>query len=392
MRFDFMNPTQLVFGAGRLTELGAHAATFGVHALIVIGGGSVKKNGTLDKAVASLKAANVTVTIFEGIEPNPRLATIKKAIDRAKETVADMVIAIGGGSVMDASKVIAAGVYYEGEVWDMFYAGSVQPRPPDMALPVITVPTLAATGSEMNDGAVVTNEATTEKSYVSAGVLYPAVALVDPELTVSVPADQTAYGIVDLITHITESYFNCGDDTPIQDALVEGIIATAMTYGPLAISEPANIRAREQIQWASIVALNGWAQAGVRAPYPVHAIEHVLSAHTDVAHGAGLAILSPAWMRYAAKTRPQKFAQMGRNLFSITDHDDATASAKAIDALEAFFKGLGAPTRLADIGIGSADLTSYSSDTIRLSGYNGRLPSLPPMTEQDILAVFEAAL
>ena len=217
-----------------------------------------------------------------------------------------MIIALGGGSTMDAAKVMAAAVFYPGDPWDMIYHGQAAPHIPTRALPLITVPTLAATGSEMNAGAVITNEKTTVKSYVIADVMYPRVALVDPELTLSVPKDQTAYGVCDLITHVTEGYFNGQDGTPLQDRFAESVIQTAIEWGPKAVANGNDLEARSQVQWASVVALNGWVQAGVESGFPVHMIEHVISAHHDIAHGAGLAIVNPAWMRFAAKARPAR--------------------------------------------------------------------------------------
>jgi alcohol dehydrogenase YqhD (iron-dependent ADH family) len=196
--------------------------------MIVTGGGSVKRNSAFDRAVASLTAAGVSVVECDGVEPNPRLSSVARGGEIARKSGCSVVIALGGGSVMDAAKVMAAAVFYEGDLWDMFPHGQANRRLPTQALPVITVPTLAATGSEMNSGAVITNEKTTIKSFVNAKCLYPKAAIVDPELTVSVPKDQTAYGICDLITHVTESYFNGVDGTPMQDRFAESVIATAI--------------------------------------------------------------------------------------------------------------------------------------------------------------------
>ncbi|MCE1274952.1 MAG: iron-containing alcohol dehydrogenase, partial [Chlorobiales bacterium] len=303
MKFTFQNPVQIIFGAGTLDRLGEAVRAHGTKALVVTGGGSVKRNGTFDRAVASLNAAGVSVVECSGVEPNPRLSTVVRGADLARREACDVVVALGGGSTMDAAKVMAAVVFFEGDPWEMFPHGQANRRLPDRALPIVTVPTLAATGSEMNAGAVITNEKTTIKSFVTAGCLYPKVAVVDPELTASVPKDQTAYGVCDLITHVTESYFNGVDGTPLQDRIVEGIILTAMEWGPKAVADGNDIEARAQVQWASVVALNGWAQVGTFGPYPVHMIEHTLSAHHDIAHGAGLAIVNPAWMRVAARTR-----------------------------------------------------------------------------------------
>jgi len=393
MRFEFCNPTRILFGCGMLERLGREAATLGRRALLVIGGGSVRRNGTLDRALKTLGAAGVSVELFEGIEPNPRLPTVLRGAEVAKNARADLVIALGGGSVMDAAKVIAAIPFYEGDPWDMIHHGQERPRPPKRALPILTVPTLAATGSEMNDGAVITNPDTVEKSYVIAPCLYPKVAIVDPELTVTVPPDQTAYGIADLVTHVTESYFNGADETPLQDAMAEGVVRVALEYGPLAVRDGSDLVAREQVQWASVVALNGWVQAGTAAPFPVHQIEHVLSAHHDIPHGAGLAVVSPAWMRVACEARPARFVQFATRIFGLPGRsaEDLDTARAGIDRLEAFFRALGCPTRLSDVRIGREHLEQYAQDAIRVGGDGRALPGRPPMTLRDVLRVLETA-
>ena len=224
MQFTFQNPTKIVFGAGTLAKLGEEVRRYGTKALLVTGGGNVKRNGTFDRAVASLNAAGVEFTECSGVEPNPRLSTVLKGAEIARSEGCDVVVALGGGSTMDAAKVMAAAVFYEGDPWNMILHGQEDRKLPQRALPIITVPTLAATGSEMNNGAVITNEETTVKSFVTAPCLYPKAAVVDPELTVSVPQDQTAYGVCNLITHVTESYFNGIDGTPIQNRFAEGVI------------------------------------------------------------------------------------------------------------------------------------------------------------------------
>ncbi len=393
MRFEFCNPTKLVFGRGVLQRLGEETAAIGRKALLVIGGGSVRRNGVLDRALRSLNAALVETEVFEGIEPNPRLPTVVRGGRAARDCGADVVVALGGGSVMDAAKVIAAWPFYEGDPWDMIRHGQEHPRPPVRALPVVTVPTLAATGSEMNDGAVITNPDTTEKSYVIAPCLYPRVAVVDPELTVTVPPDHTAYGIADLVTHVTESYFNGVDGTPLQDRMAEAVVHVALEYGPRAVRDGSDLEAREQVQWASVVALNGWVQAGTAAPFPVHQIEHVISAHTDLAHGAGLAIVSPAWMRVAARRDPGRYARFAARVFGVTARgpDNVEAALAGIDRLEAFFRSLGCPTRLSEAGIGAELLERYARDVLRVGGDGRTLAGRPPMNLDDVIEVLRLA-
>ena len=395
MKFEFENPTHLVFGAGTLSQIGEIVRQHGKKALLVTGSGSVKRNGTFERAVSSLNASGVTVVECSGVEPNPRLSSVMRGAEIARDEGCDVIIGMGGGSTMDAAKVIAATVNYEGDPWEMIAHGQSNWRLPTSALPIITVPTAAATGSEMNGGAVITNEKTTVKSFVIAKCLYPRVAIVDPELTLSVPQDQTAFGICDMITHVTESYFNGADGTPLQDSFAEGVILTAMEWGPKAVSDGNNLEARTQVQWASVVALNGWVQVGTAGAFPVHIIEHVLSAHHDIAHGAGLSVVNPAWMRFAAQTRPARFAQFAQRIFglSLKHPDDRDAAMEGIDRFEAFLHSIGCPTRLSQLEIGEALLDRYAQDTLHIiHDGEGRLPGRPPMSEKDIIEILSSAL
>ena len=396
MNFEYHNPTRLVFGASSLPRLGELAGAIGKRALLVTGGGSVKRNGTFDRALDSLTGAGLSVFECEGVEPNPRITSVRRGAAIARENDCDLIIALGGGSVMDAAKVMAAAVLYDGDPWDMILHGQPEPYIPTRALPVIAVPTLAATGSEMNCGAVISNEESKEKSFIQAECLYPKVALMDPELTVSVPGNQTAYGVCDLITHITEGYFNGTGDTPIQDRFAEGVILTAMSYGPKAIADGNDLNARTQVQWAATVALNGWLQSGSGSVgYPVHMIEHTVSAYHDITHAAGLAIINPAWMRFAAKANPARFVQFAERIFGLSGKgpNDLDCALAGIDRFEGFLKSIGCPTRFSEIGIDDRLIETYARETLRIiHDESGRLPASPPMTEADIVGVLRAAL
>lgn len=396
MNFEFQNPTRIAFGAGSLVRLGGFAAKLGKRALMVTGGSSVKRNGVFDRAVKSLSDSGVSISECAGIKPNPRISSVKRGTATARENKCDLVIALGGGSVMDAAKAIAAAVFYEGDPWDMIYHGQERIYVPVKALPIITVPTLAATGSEMNCGAVISNEETKEKSFMMNGCLYPEVALLDPELTLSVPKDQTAYGVCDLITHVTETYFNGIDNTPIQDRFAEGVILTAMEYGPKAVADGKDLNARTQVQWAATVALNGWVQAGCGgAGSPVHMIEHTVSAYHDITHGAGLSIINPSWMRFAAKTNTAKFVQFAERIFGLAAKgpDDLECAFSGIDRFEEFLKSINCPTHFSEIGIDGGLLDTYAGETLRIMhDENGMLPARTPMSKQDITGVLRTAL
>ena len=395
MNFEFYNPTHLIFGAGTLAQLGEVASRHGQKALIVTGGGSIKRIGVFDRAMASLKDAGVSAAECSGVEPKPRITTVKRGAQIARDEGCEVIIALGGGSTMDASKVIAAAALYDGDPWDLIGHGQDDWVIPTKALPVITVPTLAATGSEMNCGAVISNDKTKVKSFVQAECLFPKAAVVDPELTLTVPKDQTAYGVCDIITHVTEGYFTGIDGTPIQDRFAEGVIINAIDWGKKAVADGSDLEARTQVQWASIVALNGWVQAGVEMVPPVHMIEHALSAHHDITHGAGLAVVNPAYMRFAAKVRPERFAQFARRIFGLSaaGKDDLELAMEGIDKYEEFLRSIGCPTHLSELGIGDELFSRYAEDAVLVvRDEDGNLPGRPPLSKADIVEVLRSAL
>lgn len=395
MNFEFHNPTHLIFGAGVLSQLGEVAGQQGRKALIVTGGGSVKRSGVFDRAVASLKDAGIAVAECAGVEPNPRITSVARGADIARSEDCDVVIALGGGSTMDAAKVIAAAALYDGDPWDLIGHGQENWVIPTRALPIITVPTLAATGSEMNKGAVISNAETKVKSFVQADCLFPKVALVDPELTLTVPKDQTAYGVCDIITHVTEGYFTGVDGTPIQDRFAEGVIINAIEWGKKAVADGSDLEARTQVQWASILALNGWVNAGTNYTPPVHMIEHALSAHHDITHGAGLAVVNPAYMRFIAKARPERLAQFATRIFGLSGEgkNQSALAMQGIDAFEAFLQSIGCPTRLSELGIGDELFSQYAEDAVLVvRDEDGNLPGRPPLSKADIVTVLKSAV
>ncbi|WFS61827.1 iron-containing alcohol dehydrogenase [Pseudodesulfovibrio thermohalotolerans] len=395
MNFDFYNPTRLVFGAGSLSRLGEVVAGLGKKALVVTGGGSVKRSGTFDRAIESLKAAGVEFAECAGVEPNPQISSVARGAEIVRREGCDVIVALGGGSTMDASKVIAAAALYDGDPWNLIAHGQEDWHIPAEALPVITVPTLAATGSEMNCGAVISNDETKVKSFAQTESLFPKFAIVDPLLTLSVPKDQTAYGVCDIITHVMEGYFNGVDGTPIQDRFAEGVIINAVEWGRKAVADGGDLEARTQVQWASIVALNGWIQAGVHMVAPMHMIEHALSAHHNITHGAGLAIVGPAWMRFAANHRPERFAQFAERVFGLSPEGKTpeTLAAEGIDAYIAFLKEIGCPTTLSEVGVSDELFEQYAKDAaLVVHDANGNLLGRPPMTGDDIVEVLRSAL
>ena len=287
--FVFHNPTQLIFGKGKLSALSGEVAKYGRNVLLVYGGGSIKRSGLFDQVIALLKEANAVVTELAGVEPNPRLSTVHKGVALCREHNIDLILAVGGGSVLDCSKAIAVGAKYDGDMWDFVERKAV----PQAGLPLGTVLTMAATGSEMNGGSVITNEVTQEKMGWGSPHAYPAFSILDPVHTLSLPRDQTVYGIVDIMSHVLEHYFHQDTNTPVQDGFCETILRTVIDTAPKLVEDLENYELRETIMYCGTMALNGMINMGMAGDWGTHNIEHAVSAVYDIPHGGGLAILFP---------------------------------------------------------------------------------------------------
>ena len=392
----YCNPTRVVFGPGVVEQVGAEVAAVGSRALLVSGRSSAERSGLLARTVDLLDQAGVTVSHLRGVAPNPRLSSLEQGIELCRSRGIDVVVGLGGGSCLDCAKAIAGGALYPGDPWDMVRHGQSPYVPPTEALPTVMVPTLAAAGSEMNCNAVITNEETEEKCFTSGqACLYPRVCVVDPELTRTVPADQTAYGAVDTIAHVLEAYLNGPDGAPLQDRLQESVMLTVIEYAPRAITDPDDVDARTQLQWASIVAQNGWTHAGSRGNFAMHQIEHAVSAHYDIAHGAGLAIVMPAWMKIACDSRLEKYVQFAQRVFGIrVEGREPNAVARdGLRAFEDYLRGLDVPVRLGEAGIGRERFERLRDDILRISGNEqGLLPGRPPLDGEGIMDVLELAV
>ncbi|MEW6516468.1 MAG: iron-containing alcohol dehydrogenase [candidate division FCPU426 bacterium] len=352
--FEFHNPTQVIFGRGTTPRIGKATAPFGRRVLLLSGQGSARRSGLLDKVTDSLKAAGVEWVDLGGVRPNPTLVFAREAIGRFRREGLDAVVAVGGGSVLDTAKAVAAGARYAGDVWD-FFTGEAEVGD---AAPVTTVLTLAATGSEMNSGGVLTNEATQEKLHLSGPALFPRVSILDPENTFTVPRDQTVFGVVDAVIHLLEGYFNGSDpDLPLQDRLVEGLVQTLLEAADAALRDPKHYAARARLMWGATLALNGLTQAGTgNTGFPMHMLEHPLSALYDLPHGAGLAIVGPAWMRHASRQAPEKYAQFAGRVFGLHSGSVSERAEAGIRAFETWCQERGAPTRLPAAGIAVEDI------------------------------------
>ncbi len=370
--FTFVNPTKILFGKAVVAKLGPEAAAAGKKALFVYGGGSIKKNGVYDTLTGALKANGVEIVEHPGVKPNPVLSHVRAGIEKARANNCDVVVAAGGGSVIDEAKAIAAGARFQGDVWD-FFCGKAEVRE---ALPLFTALTLPATGSEMNSGCVVTNEATKQKYSAHGAPLFPRVSALDPETTLTLPREQVANGAVDAIAHIIESYFTTKDaDAEVTDEVVHALARSVISSTLRILKDPADYNARASMMWSATLALNGLATCGYGgATFINHAIEHALSAIYDIAHGAGLAIVMPAWFRHHLETAgPARLEKFGAAVFGVKSAEDT------IKAFEDFFRKAGAPVRLPEAGIPAEDIPKIAANAmglIRLWGMKHEQPEI----------------
>jgi len=378
--FDFKIPTDIRFGKGKIACLAAELSKYGKRVLLTYGGGSIKKNGIYDEVVSQLS----DFQIFElgGITPNPKLSIVEKGTAICKDNNIDVILAVGGGSTIDASKHIAAAACYDGKPWDLVLDRTLVKS----ALPIVTVLTICATGSEMNCGAVITNDATCEKLELNTPHLYPRLSICDPTYLFTLPKKQTAAGAVDIMSHVLEQYFQPNDEAYITDALSEAVMKTVIKYSNKAIEEPKNYEARSNLMWASTIGLNHLLTVGKGGAWSVHPIEHVLSGFYDVTHGVGLAILIPAWMEYVLNDDTKhRFARFASVIFDVNESDDMLAAKKGIECLKKYFKGLGMPSTLTEIGIDDNKFQIMAAEAVRTSNISKN--AYVKLAEEDVIAI-----
>ncbi len=359
LNFRYYNPTKIIFGKGVVDKVGKETAKYGKKALFVYGQGSIKRIGLYDKVVKNLKEAGIEIVEHGGVKPNPVLSHTRAGVEIAKKESVDVIVAVGGGSVIDEAKAIAAGAVSDCDVWDFFeFKAQVK-----KALPIITVLTITGTGSEMNAGLVITNEEKKAKFGFRAEPLFPKVSFLDPTLTFTVPPNQTAYGAVDAFTHVSEVYCNRAKrGVPISEGIMETIMKTIVKYAPIAVKDPENYEARSELMWCSSLALSGITWCGVGdLTLPAHMIEHSLSALYDIAHGAGLAIVTPAWMRYMKERRREHLLDFAVRVFNVDDIDEG------IKRFEGWMKSMGCPIRLSDANIPESDIDVIAQNAFELS-------------------------
>ncbi|MBI9051710.1 MAG: iron-containing alcohol dehydrogenase [Anaerolineaceae bacterium] len=387
-KFVYSAPTKIYFGEDQLDNLADELKQFGTRVLLTYGGGSIKKNGLYDNIMGVLKNAGLDIFELGGIEPNPRHTTVNKGADICKKENIDVLLAVGGGSTIDATKAIGAATFYDGDCWDLV----TQKAQVTNCLPIITILTLSATGSEMNTGAVISNMETNQKYGMGHATMLPKVSFLDPTTTYTVNAYQTACGSVDILSHIFDvGYFTNDEGLYMVDLFIESLIKTVVKYAPIALNKPDNYGTRANLMWASSWALNGFIAAG-KSLFPIlHIMEHELSAYYDITHGHGLAILTPRWMEYILDehTAP-KIHHLGVVAFGIDENMPAMdGSKKAIEKVSDFyFNTLGLQSKLSDLGIDNSKLAEMAKNICR----NGDLSGYKPLTQQDVENIFKMCL
>lgn len=378
--FSFYNPTKIIFGKNEVEKIGTEASQFGKKALVLIGKGSAKKSGLYARVISMLNMYSIRSVTYEGIKSNPNFEDADEAVQYAKEFGAEMVIAIGGGSVIDTAKAVAMGYYVEHSVWDFY----LQKAKAEKALPILNILTLAATGTEMNSSTVLQNTEDGMKKGYSAPCLFPKVSILDPTLSFSVPADYTAYGIADLISHCLEVYFGKGD-APLSDHYVASIIKLATHYGPKVLENPDDYDARANIMWLATNALNGTLVNGKgNGDWGSHLFEHTLSVLFDVAHGAGLSIVFPAWLKHFESKFESKLAFLGKMVFDVHEGDQQHQAKQFIIKLEEFYTKINTPIRLSNVNI---DLSKKDDilENLKLNKVTGRVYSMTTEDHESIL-------
>jgi len=385
--FIYNIPTKVYFGENQLGHLGEELSKYGKRVLLTYGGGSIKKSGLYESVVKEVKSAGLELFEMSGIDPNPRISSVNQGADICKKEKIDVLLAVGGGSVIDCTKYIGAATYYDGDAWDIL----LQKAPVEKCLPIITVLTLAATGSEMDSGGVISNPETKDKIGLLFPVMQPKVSFLDPTNTYTVNRYQTACGAADMLNHIMEVYFNMNQDLYMLDTVMEGLMKTIIKYGPVAMNEPKNYEARANLMWTSSWAINGFVLGGKRQAWSCHPMEHEISAIYDITHGLGLAILTPRWMQYTLDdTTVSKFYQFGCNVFGIDPQlDPMDVAKKSIEMVSEFlFKTLELKSSFKEIGIDDSDFSIMAKKACA----NSVLPGFKPLNQQDIENIFKMCL
>ena len=389
--FEFYSPTRFVFGRGAENKVGALVRKCGgTKVLLHFGGGSIKANGIYGKVVASLEAARLEFVELGGVMPNPRSGLVREGIELCRREKVDFVLAVGGGSVIDSAKAIAFGVLYDGDFADFYFGKDVKAMiPVHAALPVGTVLTLAAAGSEGSGNSVITLEPDMLKRAATGDALRPVFSVLNPEFTYTLPPYQTACGAVDMFAHVVERYFTPSKNVEISDELCEGVMRNIVEQSVKALAEPQNYEARANLMWAGTVAHTNICGAGRIQDWASHGIEHELSALYDCAHGAGLAVVMPAWMEYVMEADMPRFARFASKVFGVVEGDTAAMAKEGIRRYRKWLKSLDMPLTFAELGAKEEDIPAL----VAKLGLNGNtLGGLVQLNDEDVANIFRLAV
>lgn len=391
MIYDFVYniPVKVYFGRDQLKHLGEELKRYGTRVLMTYGGGSIKRTGLYDRVVKEIKDAGLELYELSGIEPNPRIDSVREGAKMCKEHHIDVLLAVGGGSTIDATKFMAAGACVDFDPWDFFDLSKRAPI--EKALPIFSILTLSATGSEMDTAGVVSNPETQDKIGRLDPNVLPKVSFLDPTNTFTVSPYQTACGSADIMSHIIEVYFNMNQDLYMLDCFMEGMMKTVIKYAPIAMKEPDNYEARANLMWTSSWAINGFVNAGKRQSWSCHPMEHELSAIYDITHGLGLAILTPRWLEYCLdETNVSKYVQFGTNVFGIDPKLEPMEIAhKAIELLsDFFFNKLELKRTFPEVGIDETHFEVMAKKAV----FGGVLPAFKPLDQKDVENIYKMCM
>jgi alcohol dehydrogenase YqhD (iron-dependent ADH family) len=382
--FTYAISTRVLFGRNKIEQLTEEIEKYAESVLFVYGRGSIKHLGIYDTVITMLQKADIECVELSGVQPNPRIQTVRTGIQLCKDQAVDMVLAAGGGSTIDCAKTIAAGMFYNADPWDLFLQGDSLIQD---ALPIGTILTAAGTGSEMNGNAVITNPETHQKFAIHHDLLRPRFSILDPTYTFTVPPNHTAAGIVDIFSHILEQYFSPTKDSFVQDRLAESMFTTCLKYGPIVLQKPMDYEARAQLMWTSSLALNGILSYGKTSDWATHGIEHAVSATYDVTHGTGLAVLTPAWMQYVLGTQTQeRFVDYARNVWGLQGPAEIIGP-QSIAKTKEFFTSLGMPTSLRALGVQQQSLQNMAT----IATTFGPIGKYKKLTTTDVFAILKNA-
>ena len=390
LNFDFYAPTRVVFSKDTHKQIGELLKPHAKKVLLHYGGGSIKKSGLYDEIITSLKASGVDFVELGGVKPNPRLSLVHEGVELCKKEDVDLVLAVGGGSVIDSSKAIAMGVHYDGDIWDKYEQGGDIEK----ALPVATVLTIPAAGSESSGGSVITNEEKQLKNSYGHPLLRPLLSIVNPELFFTLPKNQIANGVADMMSHVFERYFTNTIHTDLTDNLCESVLKTIIKNAPLVAANPKNYDAWCEIGFSGTVAHNDLVGMGREQDWACHKMEHELSAIYDVPHGAGLAVLTPNWMKYVYKDNIEMFVQFAVNVMGVKGsyRDPEALILEAIAKLREFFVSIGLPATLAELEIDEKDFEEMAKkSTGEAFGEEHAIGGLKKLAWQDVLAIYKSA-